>query len=131
MKLTTFIISALFLVLATLVLAGVLPEHLARPFRFTFGVMVLCMLAFLMLIHFSQHWQQKKSLDEAALEALQAQSPQPSHAPELHPDITPMFGTGIGDDDCDTVIRLTPSGSKSVIRPTVKPEADLELEINI
>lgn len=129
MKLTTFIISALFLVLATLVLAGVLPEHLARPFRFTFGVMVLCMLAFLLLIHFSQHWQQKKSLAEA--EALQAQSQQPTHAPELRPDITPMFGTGIGDDDCDTVIRLTPSGSKSVIRPTVKPDADLELEINI
>ncbi len=129
MKLTTFIISALFLILATLVLAGVLPEHLARPFRFTFGVMVLCMLAFLLLIHFSQHWQQKKSLAEA--EALQVQSQQPSHAPELHPDITPMFGTGIGDDDCDTVIRLTPRGSKSVIRPTAKPDADLELEVNI
>lgn len=130
MKLTTFIIFALFLVLATLVLAGVLPEHLARPFRFTFGVMVLCMLAFVGLIHNSQKWQaQKKSLAEA--EALQAQSQQPNHAPELRPDITPMFGTGIGDDDCDTVIRLTPSGSKSVIRPTAKPDADLELEVNI
>ena len=130
MKIETFLLCVLALILATLVLAGALPEHLARTARIVFGAEVLCVLAFVGLIHNSQKWQaQKKSLAEA--EAPQAQSPQPSHAPELHPDITPMFGTGIGDDDCDTVIRLTPSGSKSVIRPTVKPEADLELEVNI
>lgn len=132
MKLQTLLLCALTFILATLVLAGVLPEHLARTARMVFGAEVLCVLGFVMLIHNSQKWQaQKKSLAEA--EALQAQSPQPNHAPEPHPDITmqQMSGIRIGDDDCDTVIRLTPSGSKSVIRPTVKPEADLELEINL
>jgi hypothetical protein len=127
MKLQTLLLCALTFILATLVLAGVLPEHLARTARMVFGVEVLCVLGFVALIHNSQKWQaQKKSLAEA--EALQAQSPQPEPAPL--PDVTPpaKYGTGIGDQ-CDTVVRITPDGAKSVIRQSVKPEIDLNLEI--
>ena len=127
MKLQTFFFSVLFIILATLVLAGVLPEHHARTARMVFGIEVLCVLGFVMLVHNSQKWQaQKKSLAEA--EALQVQSPQPEPAPP--PDVTPpaKYGTGNGDE-CDTVVRITPDGAQSVIRPTQKPEVDLELEI--
>lgn len=127
MKLETFLICVLFFILATLVLAGVLPEHLARTFRVAFGAEVLCALGFVMLVHNSQKLQaQKKSLAEA--EALQAQSPQPEPAPL--PDVTPpaKYGTGNGDQ-CDTVVRIAPDGTQSVIRQTVKPEIDLNLEI--
>ena len=129
MKLQTLLLCVLVFILATLILAGVLPEHLARTARVVFGAEVLCVLAFVMLIHNSQKWQaQKKSLAEA--EAMQAQSPQPEPAPL--PGVTPpeKYGTGNGDQ-CDTVVRITPDGAKSVIRQTVKPEADLELEINV
>ena len=127
MKLQTLLLCALTFILATLVLAGVLPEHLARTARMVFGAEVLCVLGFVMLIHNSKKWQaQKKSLAEA--EALQAQSPQPEPAP-LPGDTPPAkYGTGIGDQ-CDTVVRITPDGAKSVIRQTVKPEIDLNLEI--
>lgn len=127
MKLQTLLLSILAFILATLFLAGVLPEHLARTARMVFGVEVLCALGFVMLIHNSQKWQaQKKSLAEA--EALQAQSPQPEPAPL--PDVTPPAKYGIGNgDECDTVVRITPDGAKSVIRQTVKPEIDLNLEI--
>ena len=127
MKLQTLLLSILAFILATLVLAGVLPEHLARTARMVFGAEVLCVLGFVMLIHNSQKWQaQKKSLAEA--EALQAQSPQPEPAP-LPGDTPPAkSGTGIGDE-CDTVVRIAPDGTQSIIRPTVKPESDLNLEI--
>lgn len=127
MKLQTLLLSVLVFIITTLVLAAVLPEHLARTARMVFGVEVLCVFGFVMLIHNSQKWQaQKKSLAEA--ESLQAQSPQPEPAPL--PDVTPpaKYGTGNGDE-CDTVVRITPAGAKSVIRQTVKPLADLELEI--
>lgn len=127
MKLQTLLLCVLVFILATLFLAGVLPEHLARTARMVFGIEVLCVLGFVMLVHNSQKWQaQKKSLAEA--EALQAQSPQPEPAPP--PDVTPpaKYGTGNGDE-CDTVVRITPDGAKSVIRQTVKPEIDLNLEI--
>ena len=127
MKLQTFLLSVLFLILATLVLAGVLPEHHARTARAIFGFEVLGVLSFVLLIYYSQEWRaQKKSLAEA--EALQAQSPQPEPAPL--PDVTPpaKYGTGTGDE-CDTVVRITPDGAKSVIKQTVKPEIDLNLEI--
>lgn len=127
MKLETFLLCVLFFILATLFLAGALPEHLARTARMVFGIEVLCVLGFVMLVHNSQKWQaQKKSLAEA--EALQAQSPQPEPAPL--PDVTPpaKSGTGIGDE-CDTVVRITPNGTQTVIRQTVKPEIDLNLEI--
>lgn len=127
MKLQTLLLSVLVFILATLVLARVLPEHHARTARMVFGVEVLCVLGFVMLIHNSQKWQaQKKSLAEA--EALQAQSPQPEPAPL--PGDTPPAKYGIGNgDECDTVVRITPAGAKSVIRQTVKPEIDLNLEI--
>lgn len=127
MKLQTFLLSVLCLILATLVLAGVLPEHHSRTAKAVFGFEVLGILGFVMLIHNSQKWQaQKKSLAEA--EALQVQSPQPEPAPL--PDVTPPAKYGIGNgDECDTVVRITPDGAKSVIRQTVKPEIDLNLEI--
>lgn len=129
MKLQTFFFSVLLIILATLVLAVVLPEHHARTAKAVFGFEVLGVLGFVMLIHYSQQWQaQKKSLAEA--EALQAQGPQPSPAPVPPPGDTPpeKYGIGIGDD-CDTVVRITPDGAQSVIRQTAKPEADLNLEI--
>lgn len=129
MKLQTFLLSVLFLILATLVLAGVLPEHHARTARAIFGFEVLGVLSFVLLIYYSQEWRaQKKSLAEA--EALQAQGPQPSPAPAPPPGDTPpaKSGTGIGDE-CDTVVRIAPDGTQSIIRPTVKPESDLNLEI--
>lgn len=127
MKLQTFFFSVLLIILATLVLAGVLPEHHARTAKAIFGFEVLGVLGFVLLIHYSQDWRaQKKSLAEA--EALQAQSPQPEPAPL--PDVTPPAKYGIGNgDECDTVVRITPDGAKSVIRQTVKPEIDLNLEI--
>ena len=129
MKLQTLLLCVLVFILATLVLAGVLPEHLARTARMVFGVEVLCVLGFVMLIHNSQKWQaQKKSLAEA--EELQAQSPQPEPAPAPPPGDTPPAKYGIGNgNECDTVVRITPDGAKSVIRQTVKPEIDLNLEI--
>lgn len=129
MKLQTLLLCVLVFILATLFLAGVLPEHLARTARMVFGVEVLGILGFVMLIHNSQKWQaQKKSLAEA--EALQVQSPHTSPAPAPPPGDTPpaKSGTGIGEQ-CDTVVRITPDGAQSVIRPTQKPEVDLELEI--
>lgn len=129
MKLQTFLLSVLFLILATLVLAGVLPEHHARTAKAVFGFEVLGVLGFVLLIHNSQQWKtQKKSLAEA--EELQAQSLQPSPAPVPLPgDMPPKYGTGNGSDDCDTVVRIAPDGSQSVIRPTAKPEVNLNLEI--
>lgn len=130
MKLQTFFFSVLLIILATLVLAGVLPEHHARTAKAIFGFEVLGVLGFVLLIHYSQDWRaQKKSLAEA--EALQAQGPQPSPGPVPPPGDTPpaKYGIGIGEDNCDTVVRITPDGAQSVIRPTAKPEIDLNLEI--
>ena len=129
MKLQTFFFSVLLIILATLVLAGVLPEHHARTAKVIFFFEMLCAFCFVLLIHYSQQWQaQKKSLAEA--EALQAQGPQPSPAPVPPPGDTPPEKFGIGNgSECDTVVRITPDGAQSVIRPTAKPEADLELEI--
>ncbi len=127
MKLQTLLLSVLVFILATLTLASVLPEHLARTARVVFGIEVLSVLGFVALIHNSQKWQaQKKSLAEA--EALQAQSPQPEPAPL--PDVTPpaKYGTGNGDE-CDTVVRIAPDGTQTVIRPTVRPDINLNLEI--
>lgn len=129
MKLQTFFFSVLLIILATLVLAGVLPEHHARTAKAIFGFEVLGVLGFVLLIHYSQDWRaQKKSLAEA--EALQVQSPHTSPAPVPPPGDTPpaKFGTGIGEQ-CDTVVRITLDGAQSVIRPTAKPEANLNLEI--
>lgn len=129
MKLQTFFFSVLFIILATLVLAGVLPEHHARTAKAVFGFEVLGVLGFVMLIHYSQQWQaQKKSLAEA--EALQVQIPHTNPAPAPPPGDTPPAKYGIGNgNECDTVVRITPDGAKSVIRQTVKPEIDLNLEI--
>lgn len=126
MKLQTLLLCVLVFILATLVLAGVLPEHHARTAKAIFGFEVLGVLGFVLLIHYSQDWRaQKKSLAEA--EALQAQGPQPSPGPGDTPPA--KYGIGIGEDNCDTVVRITPDGAKSVIRQTVKPEIDLNLEI--
>lgn len=129
MKLQTVLLSVLFFILATLVLAGVLPEHHARTARVVFGVEVLSVLAFVLLIHKGQQWKAQKKKD-AELEAMQWQSLQAEPAPPPGDTLPVKYGIEIGDD-CDTVVRITPEGARTTIRPTVKPETDLlQLEIN-
>lgn len=128
MKLQTFLASVLLIILATLLLAAVLPEHHARTARVVFGVELLSALAFVFLIHKGHQWRAQKKKD-AEMESMQWQSPQPEPAPPPGDTLPAKYGIGTGDD-CDTVVRIAPDGTQTVIRPTVKPDADLQLEIS-
>jgi len=107
---TTFIRAILAALLALLLLMGV-PGHIGQAARFAFGVVLVCAVAFLWLVHISMEAAQKKSELESLLEAhLQK-------ADDTAQD-SPPHGTGIGEPQpayIRTPIAVTPDGGEDEV----------------